>query len=126
MIEEALGADKGVELMKVDGRITAKVINHFTKKNIPVLSIHDSYVIQSQYTGELRTVMRKAVAEELDVLEINMNQEGIGRDEIQALQNMDRANALDYSYETIPSYNRTEGYNNRLKRHNKWLLKVNN
>jgi len=24
------------------------------------------------------------------------------------------------------TYNRTEGYNNRLKQHNKWLLKVNN
>ena len=96
-IGEALGADKGVELMKVDGSLTAKVIHHFIKKNIPVLSIHDSCLIQSQYTGELRTVMRKTVTEELDSLEINMDQEGVGREEIQALQNMDRANALNYA-----------------------------
>jgi hypothetical protein len=124
IIGEALGTDKGVELMKVDGRITAKVINHFTKKNIPILSIHDSYVIQNQYSGQLRTVMMKTVAEELDGLEINMDQEGIGRDQIQAFKNMDRANALDYDFKDVTSYERTEGYKARLERHNKWLLMI--
>ena len=55
---------------------------------------------------------------------INVDQEGVGSDQIQAFMNMDRANALDYNYNNVPSYNRTEGYNNRLKQHNKWLLKV--
>ena len=124
VIEEALGADKGVELMKVDGRITAKVINHFTKKNIPILSIHDSYVIQNQHSGQLRKVMMKAIAEELDGLEINIDQEGVGRDQIQAFKNMDRANALNYDFRDVTSYERTEGYKARLERHNEWLLRI--
>jgi hypothetical protein len=124
IIGEALGTDKGVELMKVDGRITAKVINHFTKKNIPILSIHDSYVIQNQYSGQLRTVMMKTVAEELDGLEINIDQEGVGRDQIQAFKNMDRANALDYNFKDVTSYKRTVGYIARLERHNKWMLMI--
>ena len=37
--------DMGVKLMAMDGRITAKVINHFTKKGVPVLSVHDSYIL---------------------------------------------------------------------------------
>ena len=57
---------------------------------------------------------------------INVDQEGVGSDQIQAFKNMDRANALDYNYNNVPSYNRTEGYNNRLKQHTGWLLKVNN
>ena len=57
---------------------------------------------------------------------INVDQEGVGSDQIQAFKNMDRANALDYNYNNVPSYNRAEGYNNRLKPHNGWLLKVNN
>jgi len=57
---------------------------------------------------------------------INVDQEGVGSDQIQAFKNMDRANALDYNYNNVPSYNRTEGYNKRLKQHNGWLLKVNN
>ena len=67
-----------------------------------------------------------AVTKELNGFKINIDQEGVGLDQIQAFRNMDRANASDYSYDAIPSYDRTKGYNNRLKRHNKWLLKVNN
>jgi len=124
-IADSICTDKGVELMKVDGRITARVINHFTKKNIPVLTVHDSYITQEHHSGELRRVMNDAVAEELNGFKINVDQEGIGRDQVQAFKNMDRANTLDYSYEAIPSYKRTEGYNKRLKRHNEWLLTKN-
>ena len=109
--------------MNVDGRITAKIINHFTKKNIPVLTVHDSYITPHTHTGELRRVMNDAVTEELNGFNIKIEQEGVGIDQVQAFKNADRTNTLDYSYEAIPSYNRTEGYNNRLKRHNKWLMK---
>ena len=123
-IADSICTDKGVELMRVDGRITAKVINHFTKKNIPILSIHDSYIIQNQHSGQLIKVMNKAVAEELNDFKINIDQEGISRDQIQAFKNMDRANALDYDFKDITSYQRTVGYKARLKRHNKWLLRI--
>jgi hypothetical protein len=125
-IADSICTDKGVELMEVDGRITAKVINHFTKKQIPVLTVHDSYITPHTHTGELRRVMNDAATEELNGFKINIDQEGVGLDQIQAFRNMDRANALDYSYNQTVSYNRTEGYNMRLKRHNEWLLKVNN
>ena len=120
----SLGKDKGVELMNVDGRITARIINHFTKKNIPVLTIHDSYVIPDAHSGELRSLMNKVVAEELNGFKINLDQEGIGSDQIQAFKNMDRANALDYNYNNVPSYCRTEGYIKRLNIHKEWLLTV--
>jgi len=123
-IEDALGADKGVELMMVDGRITAKVIYHFTKKNIPILSIHDSYIIQHKHSGQLRKVMNETVTEELNGLEINLDQEGVGIDQVQAFKNMDRANALDYNFKDVTSYQRTVGYEARLERHNKWLLRI--
>lgn len=125
-IADSICKDKGVELMEVDGRITAKVINHFTKKQIPVLTVHDSYITPHTHTGELRRVMNEAVTEELNGFKINIDQEGVGLDQIQAFRNMDRANASDHNYNQIVSYSRTEGYNNRLKQHNKWLLKVNN
>jgi hypothetical protein len=96
-IQEALGSDKGVELMHMDGRITAKVIKHLTNKNIPILSIHDSYITQNQHTGELRKVMNKVVTEELNGFKINIKQEGQGSDKVQAFKNQDRANALDYN-----------------------------
>ena len=124
-IQDALGSDKGVELMHIDGRITAKVIEHFTKKNIPILSIHDSYITQNKYSGELRKVMKDMVTKELNGFEINIDQQGVGLDQIQAFKNQDRANALDYKYENIPSYKRTKGFIERNKRHNEWLDRMN-
>ena len=123
-IADSIGTDKGVELMNVDGRITAKVINHFTSKGIPILSVHDSYITQHHHTGELRRVMNKVVREELKGYKINIDQEGVGLDQIRAFQNMDRANSLDYNHKSIPSNERTEGYRKRLKQHNEWLLKM--
>ena len=123
-IQESLCSDKGVELMHMDGRITAKVIKHFTNKNIPILSIHDSYITQNQHTTELEKVMNKVVAEELNGFKINIKQEGIGSDQVQAFKNQDRANALDYNYDNVPSYKRTEGFKKRYKRHKEWLKKV--
>ena len=58
--------DMGVKLMAMDGRITAKVINHFTKKGIPVLTIHDSYSLNIEYQKELNEVMNEAITAELD------------------------------------------------------------
>ena len=123
-IQESLCSDKGVELMHLDGRITAKVIKHFTNKGIPILSVHDSYITQNQYSGELRKVMNKVVAEELNGFKINIDQEGVGIDQVQAFKNQDRANALDYNYDNVPSYEITEGFKKRYKRHKEWVKKV--
>ena len=123
-IQESLCSDKGVELMHMDGRITAKVIKHFTNKNIPILSIHDSYITQNQHTSELRKVMNKVVAEELNGFKINIDQEGEGSDQVQAFKKQDRANASDYNYDNVPSYEITEGFRKRNKRHKEWLKKV--
>ena len=123
-IQESLCSDKGVELMHMDGRITAKVIKHFTNKGIPILSVHDSYITQNRYSGELRKVMNEVVKEELNGFRINIDQEGVGIDQVQTFINQDRANALDYKYDNVPSYERTEGFKKRNKRHKEWLNNV--
>ena len=48
-MEHYLCTDKGVELMAIDGRITTHIINHLTDKQTPILTVHDSYVVQRQY-----------------------------------------------------------------------------
>jgi hypothetical protein len=124
-IADSICTDKGVELMNIDGKITAKVINHFTKKQIPVLTIHDSYITENKHSGELRKVMNNAVTEELNGFKINIDQEGVGFDQIQTFRNMDRTNVSDYDYNQIVSYNKTKGYIKRYKKHTQWLT-INN
>ena len=64
-IEHYLCKDMGVNLMAMDGRITAKVINHFTNKGVPVLTVHDSYILDIEYQKELHEVMSEAITAEL-------------------------------------------------------------
>ncbi|NIZ63510.1 hypothetical protein DL239_21370, partial [Sedimentitalea sp. CY04] len=59
-LSDYLFTDQGICLMRKDSDITAFIHNHFTKKGIPVLSVHDSYIVDCNHVGELRRVMADA------------------------------------------------------------------
>lgn len=46
LIANDLGSDAGIDLMNEDSRITEHVIRALTEQNIPVLTIHDSYIVR--------------------------------------------------------------------------------
>jgi hypothetical protein len=48
-IRQYFYSGQGISLQHIDSLVAEKVINHFTKLNIPVLCIHDSFIIQSKY-----------------------------------------------------------------------------
>ena len=62
-IESYMCSDYGVKLMNLDGKITAYIINHFTTNNIPILTIHDSYITTNDKTLELQKTMNNAINE---------------------------------------------------------------
>jgi hypothetical protein len=114
--------DQGVKLMNIDGKITSRVINHFTKKRKPILTVHDSYITPQDQTGELRTAMTEAVKAELNGYVIKIDQDGIGMDQIRAFQSMERWNPHwnDY-FKSLKRPKRTEGYRYRYEQYQKWL-----
>jgi hypothetical protein len=57
----ASGAD--IFLMKTDSEITSKIISHFVDLDVPILTIHDSYIVPLGYEYELEEVMKRAFAE---------------------------------------------------------------
>jgi hypothetical protein len=61
---------EGVRLQNIDSRIAEHVINHFTHQNIPVLCVHDSFVIQTDKAEELKTVMTHAFNDAISQIEI--------------------------------------------------------
>ena len=71
-IAHHLCSDVGVKLMAIDGRIAARVIDHFTAIDVPVLSIHDSFIVPVRWAGELRRVMERAAMEELSISRIDI------------------------------------------------------
>ena len=55
-----LNTGQALRLMNIDGQIANMVLDHFTNKDIPVLCIHDSFIIQYDKEPELRRILDQA------------------------------------------------------------------
>ena len=55
-----LGTGMGLKLMYLDGQITAHIINHLTNQGIPLLTVHDSYIVKRQDYSALQQAMALA------------------------------------------------------------------
>lgn len=53
--------------MSFDSKITARILEHFTQKDIAVLPVHDSYIVPSGLEDILLSVMGKAFEDEMGV-----------------------------------------------------------
>ena len=116
-IEHYICADKGVELMAIDGRITTRIINHFTHKKITVLTVHDSYVIQSEHEAALMKQMEYATKVEIGDFYYRKKQEEASPFMLATFAQMDRQiNVLDGYRAISNSIVRTEGYKKRYER----------
>lgn len=47
----------GLRIMNIDSRIALDIIDHFAKLNVPILAVHDSFIVQEKYRDELWQVM---------------------------------------------------------------------
>lgn len=59
-LKEDLFTNKGIELMYQDSKIVEYVINKFTQSGVPVLSVHDSFLIQHNKVLDLKRYMIEA------------------------------------------------------------------
>lgn len=59
-IKKYFGADAGVWLMNKDAQIAGMVIDEFTETGIPILCVHDSFVVPVGHEDYLRETMAKA------------------------------------------------------------------
>jgi len=62
-LADSLCSDAGIRLMYTDSRIIEQVINHFTRQELPVLTVHDSVIAPYTHSMEVQAVMRQAAAE---------------------------------------------------------------
>ena len=59
-LEEGICSDRGIDLMYKDSLVTSLIINEFVKKQEPILSVHDSYIVKRDSVLLLRDTMNKA------------------------------------------------------------------
>ena len=53
------GKKTGMRIMNLDAKIALDVVDHFAKQEIPILAIHDSFIVQEQYKDELKRTMQR-------------------------------------------------------------------
>lgn len=58
LIEHYLAADYGISAQFIDSEIAQDILSHFTAMNIPILCIHDSFIVQKRHAEELDSVMK--------------------------------------------------------------------
>ena len=100
--------------MFLDSKITAKIINNFVKMKKPILTVHDSYIVQTTDVELLREEMKKA---SLDVLgtDLSVEQEVPSYDDVMRMQRIDRDRYIDTFKEVLSMKNKTPQYQDRFK-----------
>ncbi|MEP1574733.1 hypothetical protein [Roseibium album] len=61
-IADQFGADAGIRLQNTDSKITEIIVKTFLETSVPVLCIHDSYIVPFGYEDHLIDTMHKAFA----------------------------------------------------------------
>lgn len=88
VLEKYICHDYGVKFMKLDGEITAYIINRFTAKSIPMLSVHDSYIVPYDKDQLLIEAMDDAT-EQIVGQRLGSSYDTLGSGITQALVNQD-------------------------------------
>jgi hypothetical protein len=109
--------------MAIDGRITSRIINNFTNLNIPVLTIHDSYIVPEGHEERLVEQMDKATEAELNGFKVRLKFEVLSYGEVKNNYNQQEdkhllLKALDQLKQT--STIRTQAYKHRLNEFMLW------
>ena len=122
-IKKYISTDSGVALMNIDGRITSRIIEHFTEKNIPVLTVHDSYIVPFGYDTELISVMNNATRHELGGFNIGLDVSSSSMgfvNHLRARETMDRGQDYLTLKAIMERTKRCEGYLERLIKYERW------
>lgn len=129
-IAHYLCSDMGVRLMSYDSEIAYEVVCHFTKRGIPILCVHDSFVIAQEYDHELRVQMDIAATNAVGK-RIKLDSETLGASGTLAMNNLEPMDTgtnyqrlLTLSNKT-KSIQRCHNYNQRLKQWMDWRSKHN-
>jgi hypothetical protein len=54
------GKETGLKIMNIDSRIALEVIKSFADAEVPILAIHDSFIVQANYREHLQDAMSRA------------------------------------------------------------------
>ena len=86
---------KGIRLLNLDSQIAEYIIEKFVAHDIPILSVHDSFVVSVKQDNFLRNTMFEAVENIINKASPKIKRVGFGYTEIHSNRHLDRDFYLD-------------------------------
>ena len=86
---------KGVGLLNLDSQIAEYIIEKFVSSDIPILCVHDSFIVSTKQDNFLRKTMVEAVENITNKATPNIKRVGYGFTEIHSNRHLDRDYYLD-------------------------------
>lgn len=117
-LEDGICSDQGIRLMNVDSHITNYIIKEFVKLQKPILSVHDSYIVDTRDVELLRDCMKQASLHVVGA-DLAAEQEIPSYRQIMATRNQDY-DAYLYLVKTIlveRSQQKTDSYHSRYQQY---------
>jgi hypothetical protein len=74
-IAHLIATDQGIKLQNLDAHIAERIIERFTGKRVPVLAIHDSFIVPLAYGNVLRHEMVRAFVEITGAFKVRLTEE---------------------------------------------------
>ena len=96
-------------------RTTSKIIKEFFDNNVPILSVHDSYIVETDRVDFLRDAMSKATIK-LVGRDLAVEQEVPSYNNIMAMQSVDRDRDRDTFKDVLAMTNKSDQYSDRIIR----------
>ncbi len=121
-LKDQLNTGQALHLMNIDSRIASLVLNHFTEIGIPVLCIHDSFIIQKDKAKDLKDALEVAsvqVAGKRIAQDSKANDRKITAKAQGNIRGYERGKMVTITIplKIIP----TDGYTLRKNKHHRWL-----
>ena len=121
-LEKYMGKDEGIKLMYQDSLIVEELIRNFTAREIPILCVHDSIIVQEKYLDLAREEMKKATVKLLGV-ELDFDQNRVTKDLVDGTRGFkDTQFTASYWEAFIQQYPSgvTTRYQDNLDKFNEW------
>ena len=117
-LEDGICSDQGIRLMNVDSHITNFIIKEFVRRQKPILSVHDSYIVGIRDVELLEDCMRDASLQVVGA-DLAAERELPSYKEVMATRYPDRDYHLQVfdHYFTKPAKNKTTGYKHRYQQY---------
>ena len=120
-ISHMICSGAGLRLMNIDSRICDYVISDFVKTDTPILTVHDSFIVQIGEENRLNQLMKEAFNEVTKKARIKVkSHQNRTKTQLYAHGAQDRGWFLDM-FQSLFKGNSTNGYQRKLERHRKYF-----